>query len=156
MTYVEERRDRFVVTTDPSRIDARAVHAYLEQSYWAAGIPLSVVERAIARSLCFSVLDGDRQIGFARVVTDAATFAYLCDVYVLEEYRGYGLGEWLIRTVAAHPDLQGLRRFLLMTRDAHGLYAKVGFALIARPERCMEIVRPDIYKNAGHGGGVAT
>jgi GNAT superfamily N-acetyltransferase len=144
--FVEERRDNFLISTDPSRLDARAIHAYLDRSYWAAGIPMDVLERAIRGSLCFGLYDGDRQIGFARTVTDRATFAYLADVYVLESYRGQGLAKWMMHVIMAHPDLQGLRRFALATKDAHGLYAQFGFAPLARPDRQMEIARPDVYR----------
>jgi GNAT superfamily N-acetyltransferase len=144
--FVEDRRDNFLISTDPSRLDVRAIHAYLDRSYWAAGIPMDVLERAIRGSLCFGLYDGDRQIGFARTVTDRATFAYLADVYVLESYRGQGLAKWMMRVIMAHPDLQGLRRFALATKDAHGLYAQFGFAPLARPDRQMEIARPDVYR----------
>lgn len=144
--FVEERQDNFLISTDPSRLDAHAIHAYLDRSYWAAGIPVEVVERAIRGSLCFGLYDGDRQIGFARTVTDRATFAYLADVYVLESYRGRGLSKWMMRVIMAHPDLQGLRRFSLATKDAHGLYAQFGFTPLAHPDRHMEIARPDVYR----------
>ncbi len=144
--HVEERHDNFLISTDPSRLDARAIQAYLDRSYWAAGIPIEVVERAIRGSLCFGLYEDDRQIGFARVVTDRATFAYLADVYVLESYRGRGLSKWMMRVIMAHPDLQGLRRFSLVTKDAHGLYAQFGFTPLAQPDRHMEIARPDIYR----------
>lgn len=134
------------VSSDPKQMDISAVHAYLSRSYWAANIPYETVARAIANSLCFGVFDGQRQVGFARVVTDKTTFAYLCDVYVLEEYRGRGLSRRLMETVCAHPDLQGLRRFALDTRDAHGLYEKFGFKLPDNPNAHMEIVWRDIYK----------
>ena len=137
---------RFSISTDPSRIDAAAVHAYLSRSYWAECIPLDIVTRSIANSLCFGLFSADRQIGLARVVTDRATYAYLCDVYVLEEFRGLGLGTWLIEAVRSHPDLQNLRRFSLATRDAHGLYEKFGFKPIDNPARHMEIVDREIYK----------
>ena len=126
------------------RIDLDAVHAFLSRSFWAEGIPKDLVARAASNSVCFSLFDGPSQVGFARVVTDRATFAYLCDVYVLESHRGRGLGKWLIETVMDHPDLQGLRRFLLVTRDAHGLYARHGFA-VANAGRHMEIFRPGLY-----------
>lgn len=142
---IEVYRDDYLVSTDPARLDAAAVHAYLERSYWAAGIPLATVERALAGSLCFGLYRGERQVGLARVVTDGATFAYLCDVYVLEEHRGRGLGRWLMQCVAAHPALAGLRRFALVTRDAHALYEPFGFRPLARPEGWMEIHRPDAY-----------
>ena len=145
MGYLHHERDEFLVSTDPARFDIDAIHAFLTSSYWAAGIPRAVVERAMAGSICFGLYDGHRQIGFARVITDRATFAYLADVYVLEEYRGRGLGTWLVETVIAHPDLRGLRRFVLVTRDAHGLYAKFGFTPIAKPENYMEKHQLDVY-----------
>lgn len=107
-----------------------------------------MVERAAAGSLCFGLFHGDAQIGFARVVTDGATFAYLCDVYVLEAHRGRGLGGWLMQVVLAYPSLQGLRRIVLVIRDPHGLYEKCGFAPLARPQAYMEIHRPDAYSGA--------
>jgi GNAT superfamily N-acetyltransferase len=146
MAELEKSRGRYRLSTDRARIDVAAAHAFLTRSYWAEGISLELVERCIAGSLCFAVLDGDRQVGFARVVTDRATFAYLCDVYVLEECRGQGLGRWLVEEVGAHPDLQGLRRFVLVTRDAHALYARHGFRPLANPTGFMEIAVPGIYK----------
>jgi GNAT superfamily N-acetyltransferase len=148
---LEQARDGFVVSTDPSRLDVEAVHAYLTSSYWAAGISRTVVEQSIAGSMCFGLFDGATQIGFARVISDQATFAYLADVYVLDAYRGRGLGTWLIDVIVGHPNLAGLRRFMLVTRDAQGLYAKFGFTTITSPERYMEIVRPDIYVRSAAG-----
>jgi len=139
-------RDRFTITTDQARLDLRAIHDYLKQSYWSPGIPFEIMQRAVRNSLSFGLFDGEAQIGFARVVTDRATFGYLADVYVLEPYCGQGLATWLIECVCAHPDLQGLRRFALATRDAHGLYRKFGFNEIANPSQQMEIVRPGIYE----------
>jgi len=144
----EWKKDNWVVTTDPSRQDVDAIHAFLTRAYWCEGIPREVVARAVHHSLCFGLFDGVTQIGLARVVTDYATFAYLCDVYVLESHRGRGLGQWLIECVLAHPELQGLRRFNLATRDAHDLYARFGFQPLARPESFMERHKPDIYKTA--------
>ena len=135
----------YSITTDPERLDLDAIHAFLSRSFWAEGIPKETVARAIANSLCFGLFDGRSQVGFARVITDRATFAYLCDVYILESHRGRGLGKWLIETVMRHPDLQGLRRFQLVTRDAHGLYARHGFASPENPERHMEIFRHGMY-----------
>jgi len=146
MTHHERTRGDYVLSTDPARLDPSAIHAYLTRSYWAAGIPQDLVERSIRGSLCFGLFQGKEQVGFARVISDRATFAYLCDVYVLEEHRGHGLGKWLIEEVIAHPDLAGLRRFVLATRDAHGLYARHGFTPLARPEVFMEIARPGIYQ----------
>jgi GNAT superfamily N-acetyltransferase len=137
----------YSITTDRERLDVDAIHAFLSRSFWSEGIPKETVARAIANSLCFGLFDDTAQVGFARVVTDRATFAYLCDVYVLETHRGLGLGKWLIETVMGHPDLQGLRRFQLVTRDAHGLYRRHGFETPGHPERHMEIFRHGMYKN---------
>jgi GNAT superfamily N-acetyltransferase len=145
MGDVEQNRLGYRISTDADAMDLDAIHAYLSSSYWSQGIPRDVVAKAIAGSLCFAILEDDRQVGFARVVTDRATFAYLCDVYVLEEHRGRGLAAWLMETVIAHPHLQGLRRFVLATRDAHRLYERFGFVPLARPEIFMEINRPGIY-----------
>jgi GNAT superfamily N-acetyltransferase len=141
----EWHHDGFTITCDPARIDRAAVHAFLAGSYWAANIPRAVVDSSIDRSLCFALLAGDRQVGFARVITDRATFAYLGDVYVLPELRSRGLGKWLIDCVMAHPDLQGLRRWMLVTKDAHGLYSPRGFTGLKAPERHMERHDPDVY-----------
>lgn len=143
----EYKHDNFLVSTDLARLDVTAVHNYLSSSYWAQGISKEVVARAIQNSLCFGVYLGDEQIGFARVVTDKATFAYLCDVYILESHRGKGLSKWLMRCVVEHPDLQGLRRFSLATRDAHELYKKFGFTPLGKPESQMEILNQDVYQN---------
>ena len=148
MTF-EQRKDNFLISTDPAKIDLDAVHAYLVRSYWAEGIPREVVERSIKGSLCFGVYDGTKQIGFARVITDRATYAYIGDVYILEEYRGKGLSKWLMSCIKAHPDLQGLRRWALATRDAHGLYKQFGFTEVKAPERWMEITNPGVYKKTG-------
>src|SRR5262249_49356968 len=118
----DTRRGEYELSTDPDRLIVADIHAYLSRSYWAAHIPIDLLCRAIAGSLCFGVYKDGRQVAFARVISDRATFAYLCDVYVLEEHRGKGLAKWLMEAVTAHPDLQGLRRFVLVTRDAHGLY----------------------------------
>ena len=137
--------DRYDISEDPARFDLAAIHAYLTRSYWAAGVPLGIVARAIEHSLCFAVLHRADQVGFARVVTDRATFAYLCDVYVLEAHRGRGLAKRMLHAIIAHPDLQGLRRFVLATRDAHALYRRFGFTELQAPARFMEIVKPDVY-----------
>jgi len=145
----DHHRDGFTVSTDPARLDVDAIHAFLTTAYWCEGIPRETVARSLAGSLCFGLYEGPRQIGLARVVTDFTTFAYLCDVYILPEFRGRGLGHWLMEHVMAHPDLQGLRRFSLVTRDAHELYRAFGFTEVQSPERHMEIVRPGIYKQGG-------
>lgn len=142
------QRDGYRLSFAPVDIDARAAHAFLTTAYWCEGIPLATLERAIAHSLCVAVHAADvGQVGFARVVTDRATFAYLCDVYVLDSHRGRGLAHWMVEALQAHADLQGLRRFLLFTLDAHALYAAHGFSPLAAPERGMEIVRPGLYLN---------
>lgn len=151
MTEFTRTRGPFEISADPRRIDVDAVHDYLRRSYWAEDIPKAIVEKAIAGSLCFSLFDRQVQVGFARIVTDGATFAYLCDVYVLEEYRGQGLGTWLIQELQTHPDLAGLRRFMLATKDAHRLYERCGFEPLATPQAIMEIVRVNPYKQKGAG-----
>jgi GNAT superfamily N-acetyltransferase len=140
------------VSTDKDRLDIELIHRFLrEEAYWSRGIPREVVERAIEGSLCFGgYLDG-RQVAFARVVTDGATFGYLADVFVVPEYRGQGHSRTLMTAVLAHPKLQGLRRFTLATLDAHGLYASFGFAAPTRPETLMEKFDPDIYAKAPSG-----
>jgi len=140
----------YEISTDPARLDVRAMHAYLTRSYWSPGIPLDTVERAARNSLCFGVYAraSGAQVGLARVVTDYATFAYICDVYVLEEHRGHGLGKRLMEAVMAHPALTGARRAMLGTRDAHGLYARHGFRAPPNDGVLMQILRPDIYRTA--------
>jgi GNAT superfamily N-acetyltransferase len=139
-----ERRG-YVVDTDPARLDLDVIHGFLEHAYWARGIPRAVVERSISHSLNFGLYEpGGGQCGFARVVTDWAVAALLCDVFVLSEHRGRGLGAWLVETVLAHPQLQGLRRWTLVTADAHALYSRFGFAPLADPSLHMSIERsPD-------------
>jgi GNAT superfamily N-acetyltransferase len=137
----------YEITTDKTRLDIGAIHAFLTQSYWSSGIPRAVVERAIENSLCFGVFVEGRQVGFARAITDRATFAYLADVYVLPEHRGKGVALGLMRRIIEHPDLRGLRRMLLATRDAHSLYEKFGFKPLAAPDRMMEIHDPDVYRS---------
>ena len=139
-------RGEYTITTDSARVDIDVVHRYLsEESYWAQDIPREVVARSIAHSLCFSVLHDKNQIGFARVTSDRATVAYLGDVFILPAHRGNGLSKWLMECVATHPDLQGLRRWMLATSDAHGLYAQFGFTPIKAPERWMEKHDPQVY-----------
>jgi GNAT superfamily N-acetyltransferase len=142
---VEQRRGNYLISTDPARLDLAVIHDFLTNCYWAKGIPLATVRKSIENSLCFGVYDENRQVGLARVATDYATFAYLADVFILESYRGQGLSKWLMECVVGHPDLQGLRRWLLMTRDAHGLYQKVGFRSLPSPEWVMEILDRDVY-----------
>ena len=139
MTIAEYHRDGFSVSTDKSRLDVDLVHEFLSKSsYWAKGRSLDVTQKSLEHSLCFGVYDGSRQVGLARVVTDYATFAWLCDVFILESHRGRGLGKWLIECVVACPDLQGLKNFLLATRDAHKLYGRYGgFKSLEKPEKWM-------------------
>lgn len=146
MTY-ELREGDHVVSDDPARLDIAYVHAFLAASYWSPGIPREVVARAIANSLPFGLYDASgKQAGFARVITDRATYAYIADVFVDEAHRGRALGKRLMRAIMNHPDLQGLRRWSLATRDAHALYRQFGFRDLAHPERFMEIADPDVYR----------
>ncbi|HTY49262.1 MAG TPA: GNAT family N-acetyltransferase [Steroidobacteraceae bacterium] len=138
-------REGFIVTCDPRRVDRTFVAGFLQASYWAQGIPADTVNRSIDGSLCFALLTAGRQIGFARVISDRATIAYLGDVFITPEFRGRGLGKWLMECVLSHPQLQGLRRWILVTRDAHGLYRQLGFKALGRPEGFMELHRPDVY-----------
>ena len=137
---------RYEIDPDKARLDLDVVHGFLAQSHWAKGIPAAVVTRAIENSLAFGLYKDGRQIGFARVVSDHATFAYLADVFVLPAERRRGLGRWLVQTVLRHPELQGLRRWLLGTRDAQGLYAQCGFAAPPAPFTFMERLEPAIYE----------
>ena len=141
---------RFLISTDRSKLDLDVIHKFLARSYWAEGIPREIVERSIENSLCFGVYDNARQIGFARVISDFATYAYVADVFILEQYRERGLGKELMASIMAHPDLQGLRRWSLGTRDAQGLYAQFGFKPVVntRARTVMEIVDPEIYSRS--------
>jgi GNAT superfamily N-acetyltransferase len=135
----------FEISTDPSRIDVAAVHNFLTASYWAKDIPMETVRCSIHNSLCFGIYRGSALAGFARVITDRTTFAYLADVFVIESFRGRGLSRWLMQCIFAHPELQGLRRWALVTRDAHSLYQQFGFHELKSPERWMELHNPNIY-----------
>jgi GNAT superfamily N-acetyltransferase len=139
-------RDTFSVTCDPAKLDRQMIAKFLSSSYWANGIPPATVEKSLQNSLCFGLMERDRQVGFARVITDHATIAYLGDVFVLPEHRGKGLSKWLMECVMSHPDLQGLRRWMLATRDAHGLYERFGFTALKKPEVFMELHNPDVYR----------
>jgi GNAT superfamily N-acetyltransferase len=133
----------FQISTDKNLLNIEAIYKYLnEDSYWAQGIPFERLTRAIENSLCFGVYSQAHLAGFARVITDKATFAYICDVFILPEFRGLGLSKWLIQTIVEHPELQGLRRWSLATSDAHGLYSQFGFSQITKPESWMEIFKP--------------
>jgi N-acetylglutamate synthase-like GNAT family acetyltransferase len=143
---VECRKGKFTVSTDRTRLDLDVIHRYLKDVYRSQGIPREVLARSIKNSLCFGLYTRGRQIGFARVVSDFATYAYLGDVFVLDSFRGQGLGKWLMECVMGDPRLQGLRRWSLVTRDAHGLYSQFGFTPLKSPERYMEIHNPNVYK----------
>ncbi|MBZ0111250.1 MAG: GNAT family N-acetyltransferase [Thermoanaerobaculia bacterium] len=143
---------RFSVDTNKNRLDVALIHRFLSSSYWAKDVPIEVVRRSIQGSLCFGVYEDDRQIGFARVVSDSATFAYLADVFILETHRGRGLSKVLMASITDHPDLQDLRRWLLSTRDAHSLYSRYGFTSLAAPDRVMERHSPKVYSKGCDGG----
>jgi GNAT superfamily N-acetyltransferase len=146
MAVYEWQKGEFEITTDQTRLDLDAIHEYLaQQSYWARGVPRPTLEKSVRNSLCFGLSEGNRQIGFARVISDYATIAYLGDVFVSPEYRGRGLAKWLMECVMAHPDLQNLRRWILVTKDAHGLYRRYGFTQLARHESFMELYDSDVY-----------
>ena len=139
-------RDEFEIDTDRSRLQVDVIHAFLrDESYWARERTLEQTKTAIENSICFGLYLGERQIGFARVVSDKATFAYVGDVFVIEEFRGRGLSKWLMQVIVEHPELQGLRRWVLATRDAHGLYRQFDFAELRFPERWMEKTAPNAY-----------
>lgn len=145
--HLSWERAGYALSTDPARLDRDAIYAYLVASYWAERIPRDVFERSIDQALCFGLRAPDgSQVGFARVITDRATIAYLGDVFVLETHRGRGLSKWMMDCVIGHPELQGLRRWILLTRDAHGLYRKYGFTDLAKPDRWMERWDPDVYQ----------
>lgn len=144
---VEWRRGEILITTDQARIDLDVIHGFLTNSYWAKGIPREIVARSIEHSACFGVYDGSgAQVGFARVISDFATYAYVADVFVLESHRGRGLGKFLMECIRQHPALHGLRRWSLSTRDAHGLYEQSGFTPLKFPETSMEILRLNAYE----------
>ena len=145
-TVMEYWRGDFLISTSRERLDLDVVHGFLTNCYWAKGIPREVVARSIENALCFGIYDGEgAQIGFARVISDFSTIAYVGDVFVLETHRGRGLGKWLMQCIIEHPALQNLRRWILTTRDAHGLYSQFGFTPVKAPERFMERHQPNIY-----------
>lgn len=143
---IEHRKGEFVLSTDPARLDLDFIHGFLTQSYWAKGISRELVVRSIENSLCFGVYALNAQVAFARTVSDFATYAYLGDVFVIEPYRGHGLGKWMMECIRQHPRLQGLRRWTLLTRDAHGLYSQFGFTPLKKPDRYMELHDPEVYE----------
>jgi GNAT superfamily N-acetyltransferase len=141
-------RDEYLITTDRSRLDVALIHKFLSnESYWAGGRSIEVVKRSIDNSLCFGVYVNTQQVGFARVVTDFATFAWLADVFVVSDHRGHGLAKWLMEVILAHPELQGFRRWVLATKDAHSLYARFGFIPLHRPERWMDGPDPNMRES---------
>jgi GNAT superfamily N-acetyltransferase len=142
-------KDQYSISTDKEKLDIEYIHRFLSHSYWAENIPLTIVQKSVDGSMCFAVYDDDKQIGFARVITDHATFGYLADVFIDENYRGRGLSKWLMEVIMGHPELQGFRSWQLATKDAHGLYARFGFAIPDKPERIMRKVVADIYKRNG-------
>ena len=145
---MQPQQTEYEISTERERLDVDVIHGFLVSSYWSPGVPRAVVERAIRNSLCFGVYARSAQVGFARVISDKATFAYLADVFILEAHRGIGLSKRLMQCIVGHPELQGLRRFLLGTRDAHGLYQQFGFTALAYPARLMEILRPNVYQDS--------
>jgi GNAT superfamily N-acetyltransferase len=141
------QKEHFIISDEKEKLDAEYIHHYLSnKSYWAENIPLETVKRSIDGSICFGMYDDGKQIGFARVVTDKATFGYLADVFIDENYRAQGLSKWLMEIIMTYPDLQGLRRWMLGTRDAHSLYEKFGFEPLENPKRIMHIYNADVYK----------
>jgi len=144
---IEQRHGHYLISDDPARLDVIAVHGYLSRSYWSENIPLATVQRALQHSLCIGAYtEAGAQIGLMRVITDHATFAYLCDVYVLEEHRKKGLAKAMMTLLRSHPTLQGLRSWSLRTRDAHSLYAQFGFKPVDNPESQMILRFPDVYR----------
>ena len=139
-------KDGLTISTEKEKLDIDRIHSFLNRTYWAEGISKEIISRSIEGSLCFGVFENDKQVGFARMITDKATFAYLADVFIIEEYRGRGLSKWLMEVIMSHPDLQGLRRMILVTKDAHGLYRQFGFTPLINVDRWMNILVPDIYK----------
>ncbi|HVW63272.1 MAG TPA: GNAT family N-acetyltransferase [Puia sp.] len=150
-------KDDYTITTDKTKMDIPYIHYYLStESYWGKGIPLDIVRRSVENSLTFGVFYQDRQVGFARIVSDFATVAYLGDVFIAQDHRGKGLSKWLMEQVMAHPGLQGLRRWILLTRDAHELYKQYGWKSIASPDRWMEVHNPDVYQSSDRKGAAGS
>ncbi len=143
---VEYHREGYTISTDKSRLNVDVIHHFLStESYWAKGVPIEIVRKGIENSLCYGVYHGDEQVGFGRIVTDYATFAYLADIFILSTERGKGLGKWLVGSMVQHPELQKLRMWTLMTTEAHGLYAQFGFQQLSHPEKQMEMRFPNRY-----------
>jgi GNAT superfamily N-acetyltransferase len=144
---MEWQKENFTISTDKNKLNIPYIHRFLsEESYWAANIPIEIVEKSIAHSICLGIYDGDKQIGFARIITDEATFGYLADVFIDTDYRTKGLSKWLMEVIMELPFIPLLRRFMLATKDAHGLYEQFGFAPVTFPERLMQVHRPDVYE----------
>ena len=144
---MEWQKENLIISTDKSKLDIPYIHHFLsEESYWAANVPIEIVEQSIAHSICLGMYDGHKQIGFARIITDQATFGYLADVFIDNTYRGRGLSKWLMEIIMELPFIPVLRRFMLATQDAHGLYEQFGFTPITFPERFMQVHRPNVYK----------
>jgi len=154
MDILEVQQGDFTISTDKQKLDVALIHQFLSNTYWAKDLPLEIMEEAIRGSLCFGIYHQHKQVGFARLITDMATFAYLADVFVVPEYRGQGLSKWLVKTITEHPDLQLLRRWMLATVDAHGLYAQFGFTTVTDPGRFMQKHNPDIYTQLKSSGKV--
>lgn len=149
MTNITLYKGKFCLSTDKTKLDIDSIHQFLStKAYWALNIPKDKVRTTIQNSLCFGVYIDEKQIGFAKIISDFSTIAYLGDVYILEEYRGNGLSKWLIETIMAHPDLQGLRRWILLTGDAHGLYRRFGWTDIAEPSKWMELHNKNVYSKS--------
>ena len=146
MEAQHQSRGEYILSTDQNRLDLSTIHRYLTRVYWCEGIPYEVVEKAFRNSLAFGIYQGEQIVGWSRLITDRATFAYLADVFIVPEHRGKGLSKWMMEAIVEHPELQGLRRWMLATRDAHRLYEQFGFVPMAAPERWMERHFPDIYK----------
>lgn len=142
----EYTKGGYTISTDQNKLDIEVIHGFLTRSYWAEGIPKDIVRKSIRHSLCFGIYHNGEQVGFARVISDFARIAYLADVFVMESHRGKGLSKWLLEIIGGHPELQGLSRFLLGTKDAHSLYEKFGFKALGNPDVMMEKTSPDIYK----------
>ena len=139
-------KNGFTISTEKDKLDIDVIHSFLNRTYWAEGISKEIISRSIEGSLCFGVFENNKQVGFARMITDKATFSYLADVFIIEEYRGRGLSKWLMEVIMSYPDLQGLRRMILVTKDAHGLYKQFGFTPLINVDRWMHILDPDVYK----------
>ena len=146
MNAEEYIKDNYVISTDKSKLDISVIHGFLSTSYWAEDIPMEIVKKAIENSLCFGVYNGNKHVGFARVISDYTTFAYLADVFIIEEERGKGLSKWLMECILKHMQLQGLRNFCLLTKDAQSLYAQYGFENLTKPQNFMAIKKDNFYK----------